>query len=301
MKTMISTWKMSLPALQDALTKDSIEDAVEHAIMHVEDDPSIDCVGYGGLPARDGTVLLDAAWMDGRMLRFGAVMATEGIRNPIRAARMLCGRSTNCMLAGRGAERFAIEAGLPMRDNRTEETQQRWREAMQKQTPHTRNAYREHDTVCVLGLDDDGHMIAATSTSGLFLKEPGRVGDSPVIGSGFYCDDQFGAAAATGVGEEIMRGCLSYEIVSLMRQGCTPKAACETALQQLVERKARLGEDSGDMSVIALSPTGEFGAATTLDLFPFSVAKHGQAKLYVARNDASELTPAVSSEVEHAL
>ena len=301
MRTMISTWKMSLPALQEAITKDSVEAAVEHAIMCVEDDPSIDCVGYGGLPASDGSVLLDAAWMDGRSLRFGAVMAVEGIRNPIQAAHLLCGRKTNCLLAGRGAERFAIEAGLPMRDNRIEETQQRWREAMQNQAPHTRNAYREHDTVCVLGLDDDGHMIAATSTSGLFMKEPGRVGDSPIIGSGFYCDDRYGAAAATGVGEEIMRGCLSYEIVSLMKQGLSPKTACESALQQLIDRKALLGEDKGDMSVIALSPTGAFGAATTLDLFPFSVAERGDAMLYVARENGSDLKPAVSTEVEHAL
>jgi len=298
---MISTWKMSLPALREAIHCSSVEEAVEHAVMCVEDDPSIDCVGFGGLPAKNGSVLLDAAWMDGKTLRFGAVMSTEGIRNPIQAARLLCGRKTNCLLSGNGAERFALDAGLPTRDHRTSETQARWKDALQNEQQQTRNAYREHDTVCVLGLDDDGHMIVATSTSGLFMKEPGRVGDSPIIGSGFYCDERYGAAAATGVGEEIMRGCLSYEIVSLMKRGYSPKAACEEALQQLVERKAALGEDKGDMSVIALSPTGSFGAATTLELFPFSVAENGQVQLYVATGDCASFKCADPQEITTAL
>ena len=280
MKAIIATWDMALDGVREALAMlqngGCAADAAEHAVMQVENNPNYVSVGYGGLPALDGRVLLDAAWMDGQSLRFGAVMSAESLQNPVRAARLLCGRQTNCVLAGRGAEQFAIDAGLPLRDMRTPASMQRWREAMQSMRdgdPLT--SYRGHDTVCVLALDDAGHMIAATSTSGLFLKEPGRVGDSPIIGSGFYCDARFGAAAATGLGEDIMRGCLSYEIVSLMRAGLTPDAACAQALDELVRRKRDLGEAPGEMSVIALSPAGEFGAATTLENFPYAIGRDG--------------------------
>ena len=164
--------------------------------------------------------------MDGDTLRYGCILSAESIANPIMAARLLCGRRKNCVLSGTGATAFAVTAGLPLRDNRTPAAMQRWREgiaASRDTQPLT--AYREHDTVCVLARDAGGRMVSGTSTSGLFMKEPGRVGDSPVIGSGFYCDSRYGAAAATGLGEDIMRGCLSYELVSLMRSGRTAQEA----------------------------------------------------------------------------
>lgn len=288
MYAIIGTWKMSLQGLTEA--RDMLAcgrnaaDAVERAIMCVEDNPAYVSVGYGALPARDGRVLLDAGWMDGQTLRVGGVMAAENLRNPIRAARLLCGRETNCLLAGRGAEQFALNAGLPLRDMRTQSSQARWREAMQSladEEPLT--AYRGHDTVCVIGLDAQGRMVAGTSTSGLFLKEPGRVGDSPLVGSGFYCDARYGGAAATGLGEDIMRGCLSYEAVSLMRRGASAQEACEEALRGLTDTHRRLGEEAGSVSLIALSAQGGFGAATTLPLFPFAVGSAQGTYLCAAR------------------
>ena len=285
MYAVIGTWKMSFAGVAQAHEQlkqgGNAGDAVQHAIMSVEDEPSYTSVGYGGLPDHDGHVMTDAAYMDGNTLRFGAVMSAENIRNPIRAARALCGRETNCLLAGRGAEQFAVENGLPMRDMRTAEAMKQWREALQQEN-RKMDAYNEHDTVCVLALDQNGSLIAGTSTSGLFLKQPGRVGDSPIIGSGFYADARYGAAAATGLGEDIMRGCLSYEIVSLMRAGMTPQKACEKAVKELSERKIQLGEDAGSISVIALSPSGEYGAATTLPVFPFVCGKGGKACIYAA-------------------
>lgn len=285
MNAIIGTWKMSYDgvcAAQKMLAQGgSAGDAVVKAVVAVEDEPAYTSVGYGGLPDRDGHVVLDAAYMDGKTLRCGAVMSAENIRNPILAARMLCGRETDCVLAGRGAEQFAVRSGLAMRDMRTESSMQRWREAVQQENEKL-TAYRGHDTVCVLALDDDGNLVAGTSTSGLFMKAPGRVGDSPLIGSGFYSDARYGAAAATGLGEDIMRGCLSYEIVSLMRGGLTAQQACEQALRGLVERKLELGEDSGSISVIALAPDGNYGAATTLPIFPFA-AGSDQVSLYAAR------------------
>ncbi len=300
MAAIIGTWQMSLDGVQEgfALMQQgaSAADAVEHAIMRVEDEPSFNSVGFGGLPARDGHVYLDAAWMDGQTLRMGGVMSVENVRNPIRAARALCGHETNCLLACRGAEQFAIEQGLAMRDMRTEASQAQWRKALQEEQ-HKMDAYREHDTVCVIAKDDEGRMIVGTSTSGLFMKQPGRVGDSPIIGSGFYCDARFGAAAATGVGEDIMRGCLSYEIVSLMKRGASPREACEEALQGLVERKLALGEDEGSISLIAMNAQGDFGAATTLRIFPFAAAKDAPVKLHAARCHKGTMAPATREEL----
>ena len=290
MASIIGTWQMCLDGLKEgyAILKNggSAGDAVERAIMRVEDNPEYNSVGFGGLPARDGHVYLDAAWMDGQTLRMGAVMSAENLRNPIRAARLLCGREVNCLLAGAGAERFAISQGLPMRDMRTAPSLNEWRQELNKDE-HIFDAYREHDTVCVIALDDQGRMVVGTSTSGLFMKEPGRVGDSPIIGSGFYCDARYGAAAATGLGEDIMRGCLSYEIVSLMKRGASPEAACREALYGLVERKLALGEDEGSMSVIAMNPTGECGAATTLPVFPYAAASGAEVKMMGARKASS--------------
>ena len=285
MYALIGTWRMCLDGARAGLSGlkagGSAGDAVEKAIIDVEDRPEFVSVGYGGLPDRSGHVMLDAAFMDGGTLRMGGVMSAENIRNPISLARKLCGRSTNCLLAGRGAEQAAVAFGLPTRDMRTEASMEKWRAAVSE--PSFRlTAYQGHDTVCVLALDNRGGMAAGTSTSGLFMKEPGRVGDSPIIGSGFYCDARYGAAAATGLGEDIMRGCLSYEIVSLMHRGASPEDACREALDALTERKLALGEDRGSISVIALDPQGNYGAATTLPVFPFAAGREGEASLFAA-------------------
>ncbi len=289
MKTMIATWRMSLDGVRKAYAElaagGSAGDAVTRAITMVEDEPSYTSVGYGGLPDREGRVLLDAAYMDGETLRMGGVMSVENVRNPILLARYLCGRRTNCFLTGRGAEAEAIRAGMEIRDMRTEESMRRWREETGK-IPDRLKAYDGHDTVCVLAVDDRGGMVAGTSTSGLFMKAPGRVGDTPVIGSGFYCDARYGAAAATGLGEDIMRGCLSYEIVSQMRRGADPKEACESAVQGLYQKMMAQGEaDLDSISVIALTPDGRTAAATTKERFEFSVGDGRGVNLYGATRE----------------
>lgn len=285
---LIGTWRMSLHGIREAagmlMKGEKTDDAVIHAVKQVEDEPSFTSVGYGGLPARDGHVYCDASFMDGESLRLGAILSAEGIRNPVEAARLLCGRSTNCVLAGRGAEQFAINSGLPVRDMRTEHSLQRWQEEVSCQKNMAPlQAYRGHDTVCVLGLDASGRMVSAASTSGLFMKEPGRVGDSPLVGSGFYCDARYGAAAATGLGEDIMRSCLSFSIVSDMRRGASPALACARAVNELKRDKEERGEYDSSFSVIALAPDGSFGAATTLPVFPFALATEQGTRLYSCR------------------
>lgn len=306
MFSLISTWKMSLAGMEDAVrvraAGGSIDDALIAAITATEDNPAFSSVGYGGLPAKDGHVYLDSGFMDGDTLRCGCIVSAENLKNPILAAQLLCGRTYNCVLAGQGAENFAVSAGLPLRDMRTASSTEEWKKrvAVEKETA-VLDAYREHDTVCVLGLDEKGRMISGTSTSGLFMKEPGRVGDSPIIGSGFYCDSRYGAAAATGVGEDIMRGCLSYEIVSRMKHGASAVEAAEGALKEFSDHKLELDGDRGSISVIALAPNGSFGAATTLPVFPFVVAGENGAQLYAVRNDngKSVILPVTLEEIKN--
>lgn len=287
----IGTWKMSFRGVSAAhemlLMGKSGGDALVRAITDVEDDPAFSSVGYGGLPDADGHVLTDAAFMDGASLRLGAVMSVENVANPILLARALCGRSTDCVLAGRGAELAAVRFGLPMRDLRTEQSMRKWREETAKKS-ETHDAYRGHDTVCILTLDEEGRMFAGTSTSGLFLKAPGRVGDSPLVGSGFYCDNT-AAAAATGLGEDIMRSCLSYEVVSLMNRGYPPSEACQKALNGFLRRKAAQSEGEASISLIALAKDGTFGAATSLPVFPFAAGNANGISLYATDNSPAPI------------
>ena len=304
MHAIIGTWKMCYVGVKEAFQMleqgKCGHEAIAKAVMAVEDDPRFTSVGYGGLPGRDGRVTLDAAFMDGRTLRYGGVIGVEHIQNPILAAIQLSKRKMNCLLAGPGAEDFALSAGLKLRDMRTENAIRRWREAIQKEAG-TSEAYRGHDTVCVIALDDSGDLCVGVSTSGLFMKVPGRIGDSPIIGSGFYCDARYGGAAATGLGEDIMRGCLAHDAVSLMRDGATAQEACDTALYRLRSRMRELDDADGGMSLIALNPEGQFGASTTIDLFPFVAAlEGGRAALYVAGQGdmASTVRQVNDAEVE---
>ncbi len=291
MQIMIGTWSMCYPGLQMALNVlnagGDAGEAVVTAIGQVEGDPAFSSVGLGGLPARDGVVRLDAGYMDGNTLRCGAVMSCEKLLHPIQAARLLCGRETNWMLCGPGADAFGLSMNLETGNLLTEKARKRW----ETETQTEGHVYRGHDTVCVLCLDRKGHMVAGTSTSGLFMKEQGRVGDSPIPGSGFYCDAALGACAATGLGEDIMRGVLSYACVQAMRT-LSAGEACRQVLSDFVRRRESLGEAPGHISLIALSARGETGAATTEDAFPFAVLREQEVSLYVCTpSDITQVDP----------
>ena len=233
MWSLIATWKMAYDGVcQGAeMLKQGInvKDAVEKTVQIVEAEPSFTSVGFGGLPNEEGTIQLDGAFMDGATLRFGAVGAVENIASPVHLARLLSENEFNCQLVGKGAKKEAQRLGLQQIDLSTELSNSTYLKRKEEMNQELRS-YNDHDTVGVVGLDQSGHLVAATSTSGLFMKKDGRVGDSPIIGSGFYADDEIGAAAATGVGEDIMKGCLSYEIVRLMKEGDSPQKAAEKAV-----------------------------------------------------------------------
>lgn len=285
MASIIGTWRMSYDSVLEAYNRltagASAMDAVEYAVAEVERNPQFASVGYGGLPARDGEVYMDAGWMDGTTLRCGAVMSVRHVSSPVKAARMLCGREKNWLLCGTGAEAFAIRSGIPIRDMRTDRSQMKWRARIAEEA-ETAGAYDGHDTVCVIARDNQGHMIVGTSTSGLFMKEPGRVGDTPIVGSGYYCDGEAGAAAATGLGEDIMRGCLSYETVALMRTGMDAQTAVQSAMKAYMDRRSRLSETVDNISLIAMDNRGNIGAATSLESFPFSAGTDSGFSMYEA-------------------
>ena len=218
---------------------------------------------------RTGRVRLDGGFMDGKTLHFGAVGSLEGFRSPIRIARSLADRSANNFLVSDGAGAYALEHGFEKRDNLTEEAVRIYE--AEKERIRNLSAYDGHDTVCFLTLDESGCMTAATSTSGLFMKDPGRLGDTPVCGSGFYADNETGAAAATGMGEEIMKGALSYAAVMHMSMGMSAMDAAKKAVGDLDRKLKERNGHADPMSLIALSKDGEWGVGTNVE-FTFVTA-----------------------------
>ncbi|MBR0138556.1 MAG: N(4)-(beta-N-acetylglucosaminyl)-L-asparaginase [Erysipelotrichaceae bacterium] len=267
----ISTWKMAMEGTQKAAgllsRNEKAANAVVEGVTVVEDDPHFCSVGYSGLPDKDGRITLDGGFMDGDTLRFGAVGCIEGFRSPIRIARKLSEYDFNNFLVGTGAEEFALENGFEKRDNMTEETWQKYLAA--KDNTGELTSYDGHDTVCMIGKDTGGSLAVAVSTSGLFMKHHGRVGDSPVVGGGFYADSLYGSAAVTGVGEDSIRGALSHTAVVKMAEGKSAQQAVDEAIRELTWR---IG-NCRSLSMIALDKDGNFGVATNCD-FPFVYASN---------------------------
>jgi len=267
MTAIMAVWKMSLGGVKKAFgylgNSGSVSRAIKMAINDVEDNPAYTSVGYGGLPNRQGDVELDAAFMDGSTGYYGGVMGVKGLANPIDTAMELSKRHLNCLLCGAGAEQFARINGFTFKNMLTAESKKSWEDELQKQTIK-QEAYKGHDTVCVIARKD-GDISAGVSTSGLFMKEPGRIGDSPIVGAGLYADSSIGAACATGFGEDIIRGCLSYEVVRQMEHGRTAEAACKTTLEKYISRMDSKGFSLKSISLIAVGMDGSFGASTNLE------------------------------------
>ena len=280
----IATWKMAKDGVakgHDVLRETGdVKQALCAAICDVEDNPEYTSVGYGGLPNQDGTVQLDAAYMDGDDLSIGAVMALERYKNPIKVAMSLHTQSYNNILAGRGAAKQAKAIGEKPVNLLTKKARASWKKRL-KTFDKKLSSYDGHDTVGMVALNDEGHMAAGVSTSGLFMKKQGRVGDSPFVGSGYYVDSRIGGAVATGVGEDIMKGCTSYEIVQMMKDGISPQEACEKAVLSMHQRLAETKERVGDISVVCINNEGEYGAASNIDTFEY-VVKRDDGDIVVA-------------------
>lgn len=285
----IATWTMAKEGVIHA--GESLEqgkdagNTIVQAIKEVEDFPYYKSVGYGGLPNEDGIVELDAGYMNGDSLDIGAVMALQDIANPILVAKELSQYPINSILTSTGARKYALENHFKEKQMLSDRAAIHYHNRKKELKDQDIKPYDGHDTVGMVCLDTKGTITSATSTSGLFMKKSGRLGDSPIVGSGFYSDSAIGGASATGLGEDLMKGCISYEIVRLMKEGKHPQVACEIAVQELHQKLVEKRGTAGDISVVAMDCNGQWGAATNIDGFSFVVAtKNSKPTVYRTKN-----------------
>lgn len=231
-------------------------DAVEATIVTMEDDETFDA-GRGSFLNADGQVELDAGFMDGAGLQVGAVAGVQFIQNPICLARAVMEKSEHVLLIGEGAQRFAQKMGFGMcdlTDLAVPREFERWQRLLYDRTYSARQAFsRPADTVGCVALDEAGHIAAGTSTGGTPNKMPGRVGDVPMVGCGFYADDELGGASCTGWGEAIAKVILARLALHHLQEQSDPQTAAQTAIQILADKVDGVG------GVILLSPGGRPG------------------------------------------
>ncbi len=294
---MIATWSMAYDSLLKEYKEQkegnkSINESLVDAVCMVEDYPFYKSVGYGGLPNRHGRLQLDASFMEGDTLKVGAVGAMEGFANPIKVAYKLKDYKFNSFLVGRGAEEFALKEGFEEKAMLTKRALQLYEERKKEIEKTDLTPYSGHDTVCMVGMDKKGSVSAATSTSGLFMKEKGRVGDSPISGSGFYANSSSGACAATGLGEDIMKTCISYDVVKKMSDGMTPQEAANLAVDQAKKELLSKYGECGDISIVCCNNNGEYGSATTIEEFSYVAFNENQKPIVMLVNNKHEHWPA---------
>jgi beta-aspartyl-peptidase (threonine type) len=218
-------------------------EAVEAAIQVLESDPTFNA-GYGSDLNADGEVEMDAALMDGSNLAIGAVAAIQGVRHPISVARRMLGEPPT-LLVGEGARRFAAGQGAELCEPG---------ELIPARPSGSEKKAHDHDTVGCVALDSSGQIAAGTSTGGLNETLPGRVGDSPLPGCGFYADNAAGGVAFSGDGESINRVLLAARVMQALERGEPPQAGIEASLTHL----ARVGGEAGG---IVLDRFGRVGWA----------------------------------------
>jgi beta-aspartyl-peptidase (threonine type) len=233
-------------------------DAVVAAVVALEDDPLFNA-GTGAALNRDGDVEMDASVMCGGDLRCGAVAGLRRVRNPVLVARRVMERTRHVMLAGEGALQFARAEGFADYDPLTQRAREAW---LRKRTPPA-------GTVGAVALDRHGRLAAATSTGGVTLKLPGRVGDSPIPGAGNYAHAA-AACSATGHGELMMRVVAAKDLCDRVARGEHPQAATEALLREMA---AGVGADAG---FILLSHAGAIGVAHGTASMPHAWWRDGE-------------------------
>ena len=276
----ISTWKYGMPANEAAweiLSKNGWSlDAVEAGVRVPEADPEITSVGYGGTPDANGKVTLDACIMDEKG-RAGSVASLKCIKHPVSVARKILEKTPNVMLVGKGALKFAVENGFEKENLLTREQKRNWKQWKKEFSPKEIDSIENHDTIGMLALDSDGRISGACSTSGLAYKLSGRVGDSPIIGAGLYIDGEIGGAVATGVGELVMKTLGSFLIVEMMRDGMTPKKACEEAIRRITKKNPDY--ETHQVGFLALNVAGEYGSYSIQPNFNYAIKNKSKTAL----------------------
>jgi N4-(beta-N-acetylglucosaminyl)-L-asparaginase len=256
----IATWNFPNASIKagEMLAKGSTSlDAVEQGVMVEESNLKNTTVGKGGAPDREGNVTLDACIMapNGNA---GSVVYLKNNTHAVSVARKVMEETQHVMLAGEGADQFAMQMGFKQEVLLTEESEQEYKEWLKNKEYKPIINIENHDTIGMLCIDKNGDIAGACTSSGLSYKMNGRVGDSPIIGSGLFLDNEVGGAVATGMGEAIMKSVGSFLIVELMRQGKTPQEACEAAINRII--KANTNYKDFQAAFIAMNKKGEIGS-----------------------------------------
>ncbi len=267
-------------------------DAVIAGVNIQELDPDDQSVGLGGLPNEEGVVQLDASCMHGPTKRAGSVSSIEDIATPSLVAKAVMDYTDHVMLVGPGARKFAIAMGFKPQNLLTEKSRQDW--MRWKSRLNATDAWLNHDddikvkfttgTINMNAVTSSGDIASVTTTSGMAWKVPGRVGDSPIIGAGQYCDNDVGAAGSTGRGEANIKSCASFLAVEFMRQGLAPQAALMKVLERVVSMtEKRLLDASGkpifDLEFYAVAKDGRYAGATLYSGGRFAVCDEKGARL----------------------
>lgn len=272
----IATWHVknaTTKAMEILQAGGTALDAVEQGCRVEEADINNSSVGKGGLPDRDGNVTLDACIMD-KYGNCGSVVYLQNITHAVSVARKVMEDTPHVMLAGEGAKQFAMSKGFQPEDLLTEASKEAWEkwkvEAKYKPIINIEN----HDTIGMLAIDKNGDISGACTTSGLAYKMGGRVGDSPIIGSGLFVDNEIGACVATGLGEEVVKTVGSFLVVELMRQGKSPQQACEEAIRRIVSKPNSNYKDF-QVGYIAVNKKGETGSYAIHQWFSMTKFQNG--------------------------
>jgi N4-(beta-N-acetylglucosaminyl)-L-asparaginase len=278
----ISTWKNTLAnetAWKILSSGGRALDAVEQGARVPEANAHDTSVGYGGLPDREGKITLDACIMD-EGGNCGSVAFVQGFMHPVSIARAVMEKTPHVMLVGKGAEQFALAQGFKKENLLTKESEKAYKTWLKKSEYVPFHDPGQHDTIGMLALDSNSNLSGACSTSGMAYKMHGRVGDSPIIGSGLFVDNEVGAATASGEGEEMIRIVGSHTIVELMRQGRSPQEACEEAVKRVVKKH---GEKASQKHVhfLALSKTGDIGSYSTTNVFSYTITSPDKNNIVV--------------------
>ncbi len=274
----ITTWnypRANEAAIKTLNNNGNAMDAAEAGCRVLEADDKNIYIGIGSLPDEIGKVTLDSCVMDSNG-NCGSVAFLQNIVHPVSVARKVMEDTKHVMLVGKGARKFAISKGFKQRNLLTKESRKAWRDWLKdrrQMTPH-----EAHDTISMLVQDGNGDLAGACTSGGWAYKLHGRVGDSPIIGAGLFVDNEVGSAAATGLGEEVIKTTGSFLVVELMRQGYSPTKACEEALKRVI--KAHNGNPDFQIGYIAMRKDGEVGSACLKWSFGYMVSKSGTSKLH---------------------
>jgi N4-(beta-N-acetylglucosaminyl)-L-asparaginase len=282
-------------------------DAIVAGVQVVELDPTDQSVGLGGLPNEEGVVQLDASCMHGPTKRAGSVACIEDIATPAAVAKAVLEYTDHIHLVGEGAKRFAIEMGFKPQNLLTEQSRQdwhRWKSRLNPndawldmpdrrppatqppRPPHEDDPYlhvyydadgipHTYGTINMNAVTASGDIASVTTTSGLSWKIPGRVGDSPIIGAGQYCDNEVGAAGSTGRGEANIKVCGAFLAVEFMRNGDSPEEALMKVMKRVIAMtESRLlidGKPTFQLQFYAVNKKGEYAGACCYEGSDFAV------------------------------